>query len=168
MISIPFNYSKDKNLKLLVQFDNWFSRQKKFILRVDGERIYESDVADEVYVAQAGEKYYAIRFEPNFLTPTLYIDKEPFVLGEKLKWFDYFLVFILFVSLQILDHILISRGNPYFLHYFLLALVITINYFAARYISLSKSRWKRWVIAIPCVIIIGGFVLNIFAQVGAK
>ena len=140
MISIPFYYSKDNNLKLLVQFDNWFSRQKKFILRVNGEKIDESDVADGVFVGQAGENFYAIRFEQNFLTPTLYIDKESFVLGEKLKWHDYLLIFLFTFFTVVFPPLVFD------VHSYLGIFIWPGIYFIARYISLSHSLSKRYFI----------------------
>jgi len=137
MISIPFYYPKDKNLKILVQFDNWFSMQKDFTLRHNGQKINESEVVDDVFVAKAGEKYYAIRFEPNFLTPTLYIDKEPFVLGEKLKWYDYVLAFsFLFSTIAFPSLVLGIHSN-------ISIFMWPILYYVARYISLSRSMAKR-------------------------
>ena len=94
MISIPFSYPKDKNLKLLVQFDHWFSRQKDFILLHNNEKVVEYELVTDFFVTQAGEKYYSIRYEPNFFTPTLFIEKEPFPLGEKLKWHDHLVLFL--------------------------------------------------------------------------
>jgi hypothetical protein len=138
MISIPFSYPKDSNLQLLVQFDNWFSQQKNFIIRQEDSVVDESEVVNDVFVAKAGDNYYAIRYEANFLTPTLYIDKEPFVVGERLIWHDYLLVFLMmFAVLEFPRFALNSRGNG------LGFLIWPLLYFPARYISLSTSPWKR-------------------------
>jgi hypothetical protein len=99
MISIPFSYPKDKNLKLIVQFDHWFSRQKDFILLHNNEKVVEYELVTDFFVTQAGEKYYSIRYEPNFLTPTLFIEKEPFPLGEKLKWHDHLVLFLMSIAI---------------------------------------------------------------------
>jgi len=158
MISIPFYYPKDKNLKILVQFDNWFSMQKDFTLRHNGQKINESEVVNDVFVAKAGEKYYAIRFEPNFLTPTLYIDKEPFVLGEKLKWYDYVLAFsFLFSTIAFPSLVLGIHSN-------ISIFMWPILYYVARYISLSRSMAKRsfmWML----VNLLIGFALFIELQI---
>jgi hypothetical protein len=98
-------------------------------------------VVDDVYVAQAGENYYSIRFEPNLLTPTIFVEKEPFILGEKLKWHDY-IVFIIMTVVIFTFSPIVFESRTSNLGIFTAPLL----YFIARYISLSNSTWKRTIV----------------------
>ena len=107
----------------------------------NNEKVVEYEVVTDFFVTQAGEKYYSIRYEPNFLTPTLFIEKEPFPLGEKLKWHDHLVLFLMSIAIVSFPGIIkesIGSGIAIF--------IWPIIYFPARYIGLSLSAWKRTLI----------------------
>lgn len=147
MISIPFTYPLDPNLKLEVKFSHWFSPQKDFTLWANGEKLESSEELPDIFVAKAQDKLYAIRYEADFFTPKLYIEKEPFFVGEPPAWYDFANALWLFISMMAFLQVTYKSFSA------LGWVSAPVLFGVVRYISLSKNQWKRWAIFSPSLLI---------------